>query len=170
MTSKTAPQKGEAAANSLAGKYLTFSLQNESFGITVLKIREIIQFSKITVVPQMPDYICGVINLRGKIIPVLALGRRLGFEQAADIMQKCIVVVQIRRPDGKDNLMGLVVDEVEEVMNIAAADIEPTPHFGPQISTEFILGMAKSKTGVKTLLNIDRVVGIAATENTLSAV
>lgn len=146
----------------LAGKYLTFTLQNESYGIAVLKIREIIRLTKITAVPQMPAHICGVINLRGKIIPVMDLRLRLGFDRAEPTLQTCIMVVQIKQPDGRANQMGLVVDEVEEVVNIAASDLEPTPDFGTEISTECILGMAKIKDAVKTLLDIDRVAGAHA--------
>jgi len=143
----------------LAGKYLTFTLLQESYGIDVLKVREIIRLITITAVPQMPDYVRGVINLRGKIIPVMDLRRKFGFAQAASTEQTCIVVVQVKLPDGKNTPMGLVVDGVEDVTNIAAADIEETPDFGAAISTECILGMAKIKGAVKTLLDIDAVVG-----------
>jgi purine-binding chemotaxis protein CheW len=142
----------------LAGKYLTFSLHSESYGIDVLKVREIIRLITITAVPQMPDFVRGVINLRGKIIPVMDLRLKFGFAQAARTEQNCIVVVQVKLPDGKSTPMGLVVDGVEDVINIAAADLEETPDFGAQISTECILGMAKIKGTVKTLLDIDAVV------------
>lgn len=142
----------------LAGKYLTFTLQNESYGIDVLKIREIIRLTNITTVPQMPPYIRGVINLRGKIIPVMDLRLRFGFQDAASTEQTCIVVVQVKLPDGKNTQMGMVVDGVEEVTNIAAQDIEETPEFGAQVATSYILGMAKIKEVVKTLLDIDRIV------------
>jgi len=141
----------------IAGKYLTFTIQRESYGIDVLKVREIIRLTDITAVPQMPEYVKGVINLRGKIIPVIDLRLRFGFTEVKDTDQTCIVVVQVKLPDGKSTQMGLIVDGVEEVVNIAGGDIEETPDFGAQISTEYIVGMAKVKGVVKTLLNIDRV-------------
>jgi purine-binding chemotaxis protein CheW len=143
----------------LAGKYLTFTLHQESYGVDVLKVREIIRLITITAVPQMPDYVRGVINLRGKIIPVMDLRLKFGFAQVASTEQTCIIVVQVKLPDGKNTQMGLIVDGVEEVTNTAAADIEETPDFGAQICTDYILGMAKIKDAVKTLLDIDGVVG-----------
>jgi purine-binding chemotaxis protein CheW len=143
----------------LAGKYLTFNLQAESYGIDVLKVREIIRHTTITLVPQMPAYIRGVINLRGKIIPVMDLRVRFEITVDAGDEQACIVVVQVKLADGKAAPMGLVVDGVEEVINIAANDIEETPNFGGQICTNYIIGIAKVKGVVKTLLDIDGIVG-----------
>ncbi len=143
----------------LAGKYLTFILGGESYAIPVLKVREIIRLTSITAVPQMPDYIRGVINLRGKIIPVMDLRRRFGFADAASADQNCIVVVQVKMPAGQTTAMGLIVDAVEEVAQLAAGDIEETPDFGSQISTDCLLGMAKIKGVVKALLDIDTVIG-----------
>jgi purine-binding chemotaxis protein CheW len=161
-----APKAGEALADrSLTGKYLTFTLQNESYGIEVLKVREIIRHLNITTVPQMPEYIRGVINLRGKIIPVMDLRLRFGFPHITNTEQTCIVVVQVKLPDGKATPMGMVVDGVEEVINFSAADIEKTPDFGGQIAVDYILGMAKVKGVVKVLLDIDRVVGAAASQD-----
>ena len=151
-----------AASRSKAGKYLTFTLHNESYGIEVLKVREIIRLTTITVVPQMPAYVRGVINLRGKIIPVMDLRLKFGFAEAESTEHTCIIVVQVKLPDGKPAQMGLVVDGVEEVANIAGADIEETPDFGGQIATDYIVGMAKLKGAVKTLLDIDGVVGATA--------
>jgi purine-binding chemotaxis protein CheW len=148
-----------AANRTLAGKYLTFTLQNESYGIDVLKVREIIRLTTITTVPQMPSYVRGVINLRGKIIPVIDLRVRFGFDDVKNTDQTCIIVVQVKLPDGKNTHMGLIVDGVEEVINLATADIEDTPDFGGKISTHYILGMAKVKGVVKTLLDIDGALG-----------
>ena len=140
----------------LAGKYLTFTLHGESYGIDVLKVREIIRLTNITVVPQMPAYVRGVINLRGKIIPGHGSAPAVWFRRSrrhGAHLHHC-------RPgevaDGKATQMGLVVDGVEEVLNIAAADIEETPDFGGQIATDYIVGMAKVKGAVKMLLDIDR--------------
>ena len=143
----------------LNGKYLTFNLQVESYGIDVLKVREIIRLTTITAVPQMPRHIRGVINLRGKIIPVMDLRVRFDFASATNTEQTCIIVVQVKLPDGKVTQMGLVVDGVEEVINIAENDIEETPNFGGQICTDYIIGIAKVKGQVKTLLDIDGIVG-----------
>jgi purine-binding chemotaxis protein CheW len=154
-----------AGVQKLAGKYLTFTLHQESYGIEVLKVREIIRLTNITAVPQMPDYVRGVINLRGKIIPVMDLRLKFGFPNAQSTEQTCIIVVQVKLPDGKATQMGLVVDGVEEVANLNAADIEKTPDFGAQIATDYIIGMAKVKDTVKTLLDIDKVIGaVAATQ------
>lgn len=153
----------------LYGKYLTFTLHHESYGIDVLKVREIIRHNKITAVPQMPAYIRGVINLRGKIIPVMDLRRRFEFGFAGRTEQTCIVVVQVKLPDGEPTAMGLVVDGVEEVINLNAVDIEETPSFGGQICTDYIIGIAKVKGAVKVLLDIDGIVG-ADTLNNLDAI
>jgi purine-binding chemotaxis protein CheW len=155
-------ERCSAGMQKLAGRYLTFILQAESYGIDVLKVREIIRVSNITAVPQMPDYIRGVINLRGKIIPVIDLRRRFEFSHAVDDEHTCIVVVQVKLPEGKATPMGLVVDGVEEVINIAAGDIEATPNFGGQICTDYIIGIARVKGAVKALLDIDGVVGADA--------
>ena len=152
------PELATGSTARFAGKYLTFILGREAYGVPVLKVREIIRMCDITPVPQMPDYIKGVLNLRGKIIPVadLRLKFRLASDKNTDLT--CIVVVQVALPDKTSTMMGLVVDAVEEVVNIGAADIEPTPDFGAEIDTDYILGMAKLKGTVKTLLDIDKVV------------
>ncbi len=146
-----------SGAQKLAGKYLTFGLQRESYGIDVLQVREIIRLTNITPMPQMPDYVRGVINLRGKIIPVMDLRLRFGFKDVQNTEQTCIVVVRVKLSDGKISQMGLVVDNVEEVINVAASEIEETPDFGTDVSSVCILGMAKIKGAVKTLLDIDQV-------------
>jgi len=143
-----------ATRRNLAGKYLTFTLRDESYGIDVMKILEIIRHTVITAVPQMPAYVRGVINLRGKIIPVMDLRLRFGFGDIKTSDLTCIIVVQVKLADGGSNQMGLIVDGVEEVINIGAADIEETPDFGSAVNTDYILGMAKVKGAVKTLLDI----------------
>ena len=146
-------------AGQLAGKYLTFTLGSESYGIAVRKIREIIRMIEVTAVPQMPAYVRGVVNLRGKIIPVIDLRRRFQMDPAETNERTCIVVVQVARNAGGTLQMGLVVDQVEEVLNIHAADLEEPPKFGAAVHEAYILGMAKIKEGVKTLLDIDQVIG-----------
>jgi len=149
----------------LAGKYLTFRLGDESYGIAVLKIREIIRLTPITAVPQMPDYIKGVINLRGKIVPVVDLRIKFALAQAKTTERTCIIVVQVNLASGTKAHVGLVVDAVEEVSNIAATDIEPTPDFGATLDTAYLLGMAKVSGVVKALLDIDRVLTGEALQN-----
>ncbi len=146
------------AAQQLAGKHLTFVLGREHYGVPVLKVREIIRLCDITPVPQMPEYIKGVLNLRGKIIPVADLRIKFRLASVANTDLTCIIVMQVNLPDKSSSLMGLIVDAVEEVVNLAPADIEPTPDFGTALEADYILGMAKIKGTVKTLLDIDRVV------------
>lgn len=155
-------QHNESAASplgeALAGKYLTFRLGRESYGIAVIKIREILRMMEVTPVPQMPSYVQGVVNLRGKIIPVVDLRRRFGFAGDSIGERACIVVVQVVHADGRPASMGMIVDGVEEVVNIQEEDLEKTPQFGVRRQAEYILGMAKVKGRVKALLDIDQVV------------
>lgn len=153
----------------LSGKYLTVVLDQESYGIAVLKVREIIRLQKITSVPQMPPHIKGVINLRGRVIPVSDL--RLKFGLAAAITERtCIVVVQIRSAAGQLVQMGLVVDAVEEVANLSGDDIEPTPDLGTRVDGSCLLGLARVKGEVKMLLDIDRVIAPDSADNLARAV
>jgi purine-binding chemotaxis protein CheW len=136
-----------------AGKYLTFALGNEEYGLPVLKVREIIKVMDITQVPQVPDHVRGVINLRGRVIPVIDLRRKFGFETRENTDHTCIIVVEVM-PLG---MIGIVVDSVSEVLNIAGADIDHAPDFGGHVNTDYILGLAKVKGTVKILLDLDRV-------------
>jgi len=138
------------------GKYLTFTLADEEYGIGILKIKEIIGMMPITTVPQTPEFVKGVINLRGKVIPVLDLRLRFGMEPIDYTERTCIIVVEIEGQSGTI-MIGIVVDAVSEVLNIKAEDIEDTPTFGTRLNTDYILGMAKMEGGVKILLDIDRV-------------
>jgi len=139
------------------GKYLTFVLAGEEYGIGILKVKEIIGIMAITTVPQMPDYLKGVINLRGKVIPVVDLRLKFGME-AMDYTEKtCIIVVEITT-SGQKVMIGVLVDSVSEVLNIKGGDIEDAPNFGSRLNTDYILGMAKTGGRVKILLDIDRVV------------
>jgi len=145
------------STSQFAGKYLTVALDNESYGLAVLKVREIIRMQKITPVPQMPEFVKGVINLRGRVVPIVDLRIKFGLK-ATFADRTCIVVVQVKLPSSVTVHMGLIVDSVEEVVTLTSSEIEPTPDFGTRIETGYILGMAKVKGGVKTLLDIDRVV------------
>lgn len=144
------------SANGREGKYLTFSLAMEEYGIGILKVKEIIGMLPVTLVPQTPAFVKGVINLRGKVIPVVDLRLRFGMEAETYTERTCIIVVEIEKEEARV-LIGIVVDAVSEVLNIKAEDIEDSPTFGAKLDTDYILGMAKSGGTVKILLNIDRV-------------
>jgi purine-binding chemotaxis protein CheW len=143
----------------LAGKYLTFKLANEEYGLEILKVQEIIQMQAVTRVPRTPEYVRGVINLRGKVIPVVDLRSKFNIESCADTEKTCIIVVQITQKEGTV-VMGIIIDEVKEVLDIKSIDIEETPSFGANISTDFILGMGKVNGSVKILLDIDKILSI----------
>lgn len=142
------------------GKYLTFSLAGEEYGIGIKKVREIIGMMTVTHIPQTPQYVKGVINLRGKVIPVVDLRLKFDMESMDYTDRTCIIVVEIAGA-GKTIAMGIIVDSVSEVINIKGGDIDDTPGFGSQLDTEYILGMAKTAGSVKILLDIDRVFGEA---------
>ncbi len=147
------PDDALEKAKSAGGKFLTFFLAGEEYGIEILSVHEIIGMMPITSVPGTPDYICGIINLRGKIIPIVDLRRKFGMESKAQTSETCIIVVHVQGVE-----VGTVVDRVSEVLNIAAGDIEPPPSFGRDVNTDYILGIGKSQSKVKILLNIDRVI------------
>jgi purine-binding chemotaxis protein CheW len=138
------------------GKYLTFTLAAEDYGLEILKVREIIGMMDVTAVPQTPEYVKGVINLRGRVIPVIDLRLKFGLEEAEYGERTCIIVVEVQTEVGSVQ-MGVVVDSVSEVLNISGDDIEPPPSFGAQLKTQYILGIAKAKGTIKILLDIDKV-------------
>lgn len=140
------------------GKYLTFSLDKEEYGIGILKVKEIIGMMRVTPVPQTPASIKGVINLRGKVIPVIDLRTRFGMDAAEYTERTCIIVVEVDVTDRRLPI-GIIVDSVSEVTSFKNSEIEDTPGFGTALNTEYILGMAKSGGSVKILLDIDRVLG-----------
>jgi purine-binding chemotaxis protein CheW len=145
-----------AAAN--GGKYLTFMLGREEYGLPVLKVREIIKVMDITHVPQVAAHVLGVINLRGRVIPVIDLRRKFGFPAIENTDRTCIIVAEVVLASATV-MMGVVVDSVSEVVNVTAAEIDDTPDFGGQNSTDYLLGLAKVKGSVKILLDLDRVLG-----------
>lgn len=141
-----------------SGKFLTFTLADECYGVEVLKIREIIRMQKITPVPQMPEHVKGVINLRGKVIPVVDLRVKFNLHAGEATERTCIIVVDVDGGQGVNQLLGLVVDAVEEVLNVSEEEVRPSPDFGTHLSTECCLGIARIKDSVKTLLDIEKVV------------
>lgn len=143
----------------LAGKYLTFRLAEEEYGLEILKVQEIIQMQAVTKVPRTPDYVRGVINLRGKVIPVIDLRKKFSIASVDDTEKTCIIVVQITQSSGRV-VMGIIIDEVKEVLDIKADAIEETPNFGVSIDTQFIMGMGKIGSSVKILLDIDKIMSV----------
>ncbi len=141
------------------GKYLTFALGPEEYGLEILKVREIIGYMDITAVPQTPHYVKGVINLRGQVIPVVDLRAKFGMETMEVTERTCIIVVEISQ-DNRNFSTGVVVDHVQEVLDIAGEDIEEAPQFGTTVNTDFILGMGKIGESVKILLDIDKVLAV----------
>jgi len=152
MAEKTEVQKSASGCLAKEGKYLTFGLGKEDYGLEILKVREIIGMMDITAVPQVPDYVKGVINLRGKVIPVIDLRLKFGMQQIEYTSETCIVVVNLN-----EVLIGVIIDKVKEVLDIHQNDIEPTPNFGSSVNTDFILGIGKVGESVKILLNIERI-------------
>jgi purine-binding chemotaxis protein CheW len=149
-------QSVPAHADERAGKYLVFGLGREEFGIRVMNVREIMGVQDITAVPHTPHYLRGVINLRGKVIPVVDLRVKFGLPAVEDTHLTCIIVVQVIR-DGASVQMGVLVDGVAEVLTLMPGDIEDTPDFGQGVATDYLLGMAKVKNRVKILLEINEV-------------
>ena len=147
---------GQGGMGALAGKYLTFKLDVEEFGLEILKVQEIIKMMEITRVPRTPAFVRGVINLRGKVIPVVDLRLKFEMEARENTEKTCVIVVTVRRTGGAV-VMGIIVDEVSEVLDVAGTSIEPAPEFGGAVDTTFILGMGKIGERVVTLMDVDRV-------------
>lgn len=143
-------------ASDRAGKYLTFELSGEEYGLEILKVREIIGLMNITDVPRIPHYFRGIINLRGKIIPVMELRLKFEMNTVEDTEQTCVIVVEVNNGD-KSITTGLLVDSVSEVLNIKDDQIADAPSFGSDIDTDYILGIGKIGEMVKILLDIDKV-------------
>ena len=158
---RTVPMDTTCQASALeGGKYLTFTLADEDYGISIKKIREIIGMMPVTKVPRVNAFVKGVINLRGKVIPVIDLRLRFGMEEIEHTDRTCIVIVEIEA--GQTTVqMGIVVDSVSEVLNIQEDDIQPPPDLGAGNRTRYILGMARMEGAVKILVDIDQVLGEA---------
>ena len=150
-TARTGGDEGVSTPRDQEGKYLTFRLAEEEYGVEILKVREIIGVQSITAVPQMPTHMKGVINLRGMVIPVVDLRLKFGLEEAGHTDQTCIIVVDVGRE------VGVLVDTVSEVLDIRGENIEAPPAMGGSLDTSFILGMGKVGDAVKILLDIDKV-------------
>lgn len=160
MNAIASAQTQVVSANPEQGQYLTFMLGGELFAIGILVIKEIIEYGQLTTVPMMPESIRGVINLRGAVVPVIDLSARFGREPAQTTRRTCIVIIEVQSEDGHQ-VVGLIVDAVNEVLEIAAADIEPAPSFGAGIRTDFIRGMGKIDNRFVVILDVDRVLSTA---------
>jgi len=160
--------KQDSNANE-AAQYLTFMLGGESFGIGIMAVKEIIEFSGITEVPMMPDCIRGVINLRGAVVPVMDLAARFGRPLAVPGKRTCIVIVELA-VDGESQVIGVVVDAVSAVLDIPAGEIEPAPSFGTRIRGDFIAGMGKVNGKFVILLNVGQVLALDVLTDALATI
>lgn len=145
----------QISEDSRQGKYLTFRLGDEQYGLGILSVKEIIGMMPVTALPQAPSYIIGVINLRGKVIPIIDLRRKFAMAVTEPTERTCIIVVELTVAEGSTRLVGIVVDEVSEVIHVKARNIEDAPHLGGLGESQAILGLAKEESGVKILLDID---------------
>ena len=156
MGSTTLEPSAAATAATRGGKYLTFALGKEEYGLEILKVREIIGWLEITALPRTPTYVKGVVNLRGQVIVVVDLRAKFEMEATPKTDQTCIIVVEITHA-GRKLSTGIIVDRVSEVLEIPGDNIEEPPTFGTEVATDFILGMGKVGEAVKILLDIDKV-------------
>jgi len=140
-----------------AGKYLTFELAEEYYGLEILRVQEIVGLLPVTRVPRMPEFVAGVVNLRGRIIPVVDLRMSFGLPAADELERTCIIVVRVEHDSGSTSVMGAIVDEVSDVVALTAEQVEATPEFGAVVDTSFIKGVGRSEDRVVLLLDIDRV-------------
>ena len=160
ITDRNTTQSNSAAKGANENKFLSFCLGSEHYGVEILRVREIIGLLAITPLPQTPGYVKGVMNLRGRIIPVIDLRLRFGLPTSEATKETCIIVLETSEQDGSQTVMGAIVDSVREVQDIAPAAIEPPPEFGCEIPLRYILGMGKVKDRVVVLLDIAEVIGV----------
>jgi purine-binding chemotaxis protein CheW len=140
-------------------QYLTFNLKEAMYAIGILRIKEILEYSNVTPVPMMPNFIKGVINLRGAVVPVVDLAARFGAEQSNIVKRTCIVIIEVLNDDVMQDI-GVMVDAVSEVIEISNNDIEPAPAFGAQIRVDFIQGMGKVNGNFVIILQVDKVLSV----------
>ncbi|MBU2513302.1 chemotaxis protein CheW [bacterium] len=137
-------------------QYLTFKLSEEIFALDIAKVREVLEFSKVTKVPQTPDMMIGVINLRGSVVPVINLRLKFGMGESERTVNTCIIIIEVSIED-EVTMIGALVDSVNEVMDMDAEDIEPPPKIGTQLKTEFIKGMGKQEERFVIILDIEKI-------------
>ena len=147
------------AVDSAPQQYLTFTLGGEMFAVAILNVKEIIEYGTVTEIPMMPGFIRGVINLRGAVVPVIDLSCRFGGKSTQVARRTCIVIIELIQDDQKHDI-GVMVDAVSEVLEIARAEIEPPPSFGAKIRTDFISGMGKVSGKFVIILDVARVLSV----------
>ena len=163
MTTQISVEQTEAEANKV-GQYLTFSVASESYAICILDVQEIIEVGRMTRVPMTPAYIRGVINLRGSVVPVVDLSARLGKTVSQLSKRSCIVLVEVSVGEERQSL-GMLVDEVKEILEISDGDLQPTPAFGTDIRTDFIQAMGRVEEVFMILLNVNEVLSVVDLAN-----
>lgn len=154
MSTRTSLELDKENSRNVGGKFLTFLLGDEEYGIEILTVREIIGLLPVTAVPEMPAYVRGLVNLRGKVIPVVELRKKFGMEPVPDTDQTCIIVVHTH-----DTMLGVVVDQVSEVLDIPVTDVVDPPRLGDDMNAEFLLGIGKNQGRVSLLLDVKAVFG-----------
>ena len=159
VTAQTPAAASAAQRREDESQYLTFTLRGEMFAIGILNIKEILEYGQLTGVPMMPEFIRGVINLRGSVVPVVDLAARFGGKRSEVTKRSCIVIIEVNGEDGRQDI-GVVVDAVSEVLEIPATEIEPPPAFGAKIRADFIQGMGKVDGRFVIILNVDRVLSV----------
>ena len=159
VTAQTPVADAAAQRREDESQYLTFTLRGEMFAIGILNIKEILEYGQLTGVPMMPEFIRGVINLRGSVVPVVDLAARFGGKRSEITKRSCIVIIEVNGEDGRQDI-GVVVDAVSEVLEIPATEIEPPPAFGAKIRADFIQGMGKVDGKFVIILNVDRVLSV----------
>ena len=137
-------------------QYLTFKLDNEIYAMDINTVREVLDIIQITNVPRMPDFMCGVINLRGGVVPVVDLRLKFGLKEAESVDENCIVIIEIVL-DGEETILGILVDSVQEVMSLEPDQIDPPPRIGTRLKTEFIKGMGKKQNEFIIILETTKV-------------
>jgi purine-binding chemotaxis protein CheW len=137
-------------------QYLTFKLEDEVFALDISKVREVLDFTTVTKVPRTPEFMRGVINLRGSVVPVVDLRLKFGMSKTEQSVNTCIIITEVN-VDGETTILGALADSVQEVMDLEPGQIESAPKIGTRLNTEFILGMGKKDSTFVILLDIDKV-------------
>ncbi len=150
-------------------QYLSFNLGEEVFALDISKVREVLEFTTVTKVPQTPDYMRGVINLRGGVVPVIDMKVKFGMGETEKAINTCVIITEVELDDGELTVLGALADSVQEVFDLHGEDIEPAPRLGTQLNTEFLKGMGKKDGEFVLLLDIDRVFSLAELESVSGA-
>lgn len=159
VSTKKNANESSLESNADDGQFLTFTLRGEMFAIGILSIKEILEYGQLTAVPMMPEFIRGVINLRGAVVPVVDLAARFGGKKSDVTKRTCIVIIEVATEDSRQDI-GVIVDAVSEVLEIPNSEIEPAPGFGAKIRADFIAGMGKVDGKFVIILNVDKVLSV----------